>query len=288
VGTSETERPTPHEPDEGAELGAEPGADAHTPDDGVSPPEPEPGAEPDAGDEPGGEPTPGDELEPGAEPDADEPAGDEPPPDDDEQPAEPAEPSAAAAAGMSEREFEKAARAFERDVERYIAKVEAFAELTGQPLLRNEMDLDFVPGYIFHPQAVPLTDEQVQFARTVMGEPIEPPFEQDPEAGECEACGGWGRVKTGSKVAGQNVVTCRRCSGRGYVSSRPSNELEPAPAAALNGDTGSVLTDAELSDADAWGTPRSHPDWGKSPQYRSPNWQAELEAYKAGQPAPVV
>jgi hypothetical protein len=189
--------------------------------------------------------------------------------------------------GLSEHEFERAAKKLEGAVKRYRAQVAEFMEVSDQPLIESKLDLDFCPGYIFHPQAVPLTEEQEAFARVILGEPIEPSFPQDPHRSECPTCEGWGQVKTGSKVAQQNVVRCDRCNGHGFLRdgqapaevSVPNNgPVEPANV---------VLTPEEQSDEDAWGTPRSHPDWGKSPQYRSPNWQAELAAYKQGLAPPI-
>jgi hypothetical protein len=216
-----------------------------------------------------------------------------------EEPAEPGEPSEPpsepesdvqpeAPQAMNELDFERAAKKLDGAAKRWRAQVAEFVEMTGQSLIANETDLDFCPGYVFHPQVKPLDEEQAQFARVLLGDPIEPAFVQDRDSHACEDCDGWGRVKTGSKVAQQNVIRCRRCNGYGYISSHPYEQETPI---ALNGGgepANVILTEQEQSDADAWGTPRSHPDWGKSPQYRAPGWQAALEAYKAGEPAPIT
>lgn len=231
--------------------------------------------------------TPETPQEPTPEPDEGDGGGEgepEPePPEEDDSGGEPEPPQ-----GLSEREFEKAARKLDGAVKRYRAQVVEFMESSGQPLIESKLDLDFCPGYIFHPQAVPLTPEQEAFARAILGEPIEPSFPQDPHRSECPTCEGWGQVKTGSKVARMNVVKCDRCNGHGFLRDgqaptevvlRGNGEVEPASV---------VLTPEEESGDDAWGTPRSHPDWGKSPQYRGPNWQAELAAYKQGQAPPAA
>jgi hypothetical protein len=193
-----------------------------------------------------------------------------------------------AAAQMGERDFERAAKKLDAAAKRWRAQVAEFVEATGQSLIANETDLDFCPGYVFHPQVRPLDEEQAQFARVLLGDPIEPAFVQDRDSHACEDCEGWGRVKTGSKVAGKTVIDCPRCNGLGFITSRPREEIRlPSPNGGGEG-ANVVLTEQEQSDADAWGTPRSHPDWGKSPQYRAPGWQAALEAYKAGEPAPIT
>jgi hypothetical protein len=201
---------------------------------------------------------------------------------------EPSDVQPEAAAQMSEREFERAAKKLDAAAKRWRAQVAEFVEATGQSLIANETDLDFCPGYVFHPQVRPLDEDQAQFARVLLGDPIEPAFVQDRDSHACEDCEGWGRVKTGSKVAGKTVIDCPRCNGLGFITSRPREEIR-LPSANGGGEPANVvLSEQEQAGEDAWGTPRSHPDWGKSPQYRAPGWQAALEAYKAGEPAPIT
>jgi hypothetical protein len=212
-----------------------------------------------------------------------EPTGPSEPPSEEASDVQPE-----AAAQMSEREFERAAKKLDAAAKRWRAQVMEFVEATGQSLIANETDLDFCPGYVFHPQVRPLDEEQAQFARVLLGDPIEPAFVQDRESHACEECEGWGRVKTGSKVAGNAVIDCLRCNGRGFITSRPREEIRlPSPNGGGEG-ANVVLSEQEQAGEDAWGTPRSHPDWGKAPQYRSPTWQADLAAYKAGEPAPIL
>jgi hypothetical protein len=192
-----------------------------------------------------------------------------------------------AAAQMSEREFERAAKKLDAAAKRWRAQVAEFVEATGQSLIANETDLDFCPGYVFHPQVRPLDEEQAQFARVLLGDPIEPAFVQDLLSHACEDCEGWGRVKTGSKVAGRTVIDCPRCKGAGFISQRPPDEVRPTSVNGGGEPANVVLSEQEQAGEDAWGTPRSHPDWGKAPQYRSPTWQADLAAYKTGEPAPI-
>lgn len=252
--------------------------------------------EPEATPEPAGEPETGDVGDTVVEPESStvepqEPTGDpvpgtEPEPAPEPAPGDGAEPPLAL--GMSERDFEQAARKLDRGVERYRAVVQEFIETTGQSLIENKADLAHVPGYIFHPDVRPLDDEQAAFARASLGMPIEPAFPADPMSHACSLCDGWGQVKTGSKVAGKVVVRCPDCQGAGFTSSRPYAAPVPASLRVAGDEPASVLTPEEESGEDAWGTPRNHPDWGKAPQYRSPTWTAELEAYKRGEPAPVV
>lgn len=245
--------------------------------------------------EPLGVPESGDETATATEPPEDADETDEAAQtgtDDDTAQAEPEpelepEPEPEPSFGMDEREFEKAAKTLERAVTAYRTKVEAFIETTGQPLVPNKVDLDYLPGYVFHPDARPLEEEQAQFARILLGDPLEPPFPQAPDTHTCDTCQGWGRVKTGSKVSGQQLVNCERCAGHGWIGSRTYDSITPALSIVGDDTNAPVLTEEEEAGLDVWGTPRNHPDWGKSPQYRSPNWATELEAYKSGEPAPI-
>lgn len=226
-----------------------------------------------------------DELE-GNEPDEDTGESDEPAGEDPDRDREPDEPEAEEQV-LDERALEKAAKRLEGAVGRYRKAVEAFVADTGQSLIENKTDLDFCPGYLFHPEVKPLDEEQIQFARVLLGEPAIPHFEPDPEARECERCKGWGRVTTGSKVNGQNLLTCRVCQGRGWTGERAN--LTPQQAARLEtppADVASQFHEPEVTE-DNWGTPIGHPDFGKMPQYRDPGWLEALQAYKRGEPAPL-
>jgi hypothetical protein len=192
-----------------------------------------------------------------------------------------------AAHGMSERELEKRMQAVERRAKSYVDFVAAFAAETEQPLVRCAVCLDQVPGYHWHPDVIAPNEVQVAACRVLAGLTIEPSFPQDPQSWACETCDGWGQVKTGSKREARRVVECADCNGQGFKTRRPPQEVR-LPAATVNGEQPvPVLTEEEQSDDDAWGTPRSHPDWGKAPQYRTPGWQAALEAYRRGEPAPI-
>lgn len=248
----------------------------------------EPPAEPSPTEaKPGEEPQPGSGEAAADEPDDEPAAGEQPTPGEGEPGegnGEPVQPTPE----MSEREFEKRFSQLERRGKTWVELVEGFIADTEQPLVRCAVCLDQAPGFHFHPDLVPLSEEQVMACRLLAGLPVEPAFEPDPESHECETCLGWGRVKTGSKVAGKAVVSCPRCNGHGFISSRPVADVLAVPVHANGSEAVSVLSEDEQAGEDAWGTPRSHPDWGKSPQYRSPTWQAELDAYKQGQPAPVA
>lgn len=217
-----------------------------------------------------------DEDETGDQEEDDEPA----PAVEDEEPE--------ARQGLSEQELEKAAKRLDGAVGRYRKAVEQFIADTGQSLVESKMDLDFCPGYVFHPDVLGLNEEQRAFAKVMLGEPPMPAFEQDPQASECPRCHGWGQVKTGSKVATFNVLKCRECDGRGAVGERFNLTPQQAAVGVTPDYAADRLPAPPAEPEDPWGTPIGHPDHGKMPQYRDPGWEAALAAYKAGRPAPLT
>ena len=94
--------------------------------------------------------------------------------------------------------------------------------------------------------------------------------------GECPVCGGLGKVLSGSKVAGKDLIVCSHCKGYGFV---------PPPGASENGSVDPVLVpvgvgadEGPLSteDVDVWGSPhyladgQENSNYGKMPQYKDP------------------
>lgn len=157
----------------------------------MSAPEPEPGGLPEQGQPQEPAEAPGSPVE---EPEAPETGEDmdEEEQDEDAPHTQPEEPEDAYARPGT-KAFEKAERSLAGSVKTYLSAVARFAEATGQSLIQNEGCLDWAPGFNFHPQVAPLTDEQAQFSRLLLGEAPTPKFAQDPQARECPTCEGWGR-----------------------------------------------------------------------------------------------
>ena len=55
----------------------------------------------------------------------------------------------------------------------------------------------------------------------------EPDYPEHENYIECEACHGYGHVKTGSKVPGHDLHDCPQCLGRGYLEALPTPQLVP-------------------------------------------------------------
>ena len=210
------------------------------------------------------------------------------PADDDVEPDEPeAEYEAPEPQGPSQKEIDAKTAKLERASKTYLNKV---ADILGDDLsdfVPSPLSTPFLFGFVFNPSMVELDESVVNATKALIGDPVPPPLVQAKDAQQCPDCEGWGQQLTGSKVHPYNVERCNTCKGRGWVGERAN--IAPAEVAQLH----SVIADRSgepaepAPDEDAWGTPRNHPDYGKSPQYRDPNWAAALEAYKRGEPAPV-
>jgi hypothetical protein len=88
------------------------------------------------------------------------------------------------------------------------------------------------------------------------GEPA-PDYLENEAFERCEACGGYGAVRTGSHVKGLEVVPCPRCKGAGYLSlpaGPPSQAERVAPAVAA------LQRGAAVGDASAFPRP-GEPGW---------------------------
>lgn len=193
-----------------------------------------------------------------------------------------------AALGPTEAALERGFKSLEGRAKRYAAGVLEVATENGIPFVPCALCGEGVPGFIIDPRVEPLNEMQVVAVRALLGMDEGPRLEQAPDAETCPTCNGWGEVLTGSKVASRRQVLCPQCRGNGWIG--PHRDLTPAEVAALpNLAYEYVEPDNEPPpDVDAWGTPRGHPEYGLSPQYRDAGWQERIEAWVAGEPAPLV
>jgi hypothetical protein len=60
------------------------------------------------------------------------------------------------------------------------------------------------------------------------GQP-EPEYKDSPRDVTCPDCEGWGKVRTGSRVQGEEVQACPTCTGRGAVAKGATLVTAPAP-----------------------------------------------------------
>jgi hypothetical protein len=184
--------------------------------------------------------------------------------------------------------MERAFKSLEGRAKRYTAGVSELAAEVGIPFVDCALCASGVPGFIIDPRVEPLNDLQVVAVRALLGMDEGPQLLQAPDAETCPTCGGWGTLKTGSKVHKEREMICRPCRGRGWVG--PAADLTPAEVADLpNLAYTNVAPDNEPPpDVDHWGTPLGHPEFGISPDYRDVGWRDRIDAWKAGEPAPLV
>jgi hypothetical protein len=72
--------------------------------------------------------------------------------------------------------------------------------------------------------------ENVAAIKVAIGEDPDPPLEGDTYSRPCTACGGHGRVGTGSHVTGHKSVICLDCGGKGYIAVGTERDAtQPAP-----------------------------------------------------------
>lgn len=158
--------------------------DENPPDPSVEPPDEEPEDEP-------SEPT---------EPPAEEPA---------EEPAPPE--------GKTSAEWEKVFKEVDRlrkDTARRVGNI--FGE-EATALMDCPLCLNVAPGYLWPPDVAPLDEQQVTAIRMLLNMPVATDYVQSDAYEPCPKCAALGNVRTGSKVQNQEIVTCQRCQGRGYI-----------------------------------------------------------------------
>lgn len=133
-----------------------------------------------------------------------------------------------------------------------------------------------IPGFMFPADIQqPYNDTHARLL-DVLREPERPEYRESTTTRRCEPCDGLGKVVTGSRVPGQELLLCPSCRGTGFV---------PPPGGSPNGpadqDAALVLMGAPEdapppADSDPWGSPRlmadgqENPNYGKMPQFKNP------------------
>jgi hypothetical protein len=197
---------------------------------------------------------------------------DEAEPGEAEEPAE--EPAAQAPTGPSMEEIEKVLTKLSTSANTWRRRV---AELLGdeaENLVPCELCEPDIPGFHWPAELLQPRDDLHAHLLDVLRTPDAPDYMQASFVRRCDACDGWGRVISGSRVAGKGEVSCIRCKGKGFLGDaelpgappeQPSNGEVEFPE-----DTGPLVTE----DTDVWGSPRiladgqENPNYGKMPQYK--------------------
>jgi hypothetical protein len=134
-----------------------------------------------------------------------------------------------------------------------------------------------IPGFHWPAELAYPRDEIHARLLEVLRTPSAPEYVADPGHKMCDACHGYGKVRTGSKVPGQEIGTCGPCRGYGFV-----------PPPGVNVQTGEIDAAAGVheaapqdfgppADRDPWGSPRilpdgqENPNYGRMPQFKNPS-----------------
>jgi hypothetical protein len=132
----------------------------------------------------------------------------------DEPDGEPEQPQSSA---IDEKEIERRLQRLDAENVRHAKRVGEIMDDDATDLIPCPVCMDGIAGWIYPPDAQPLTAEAVSRIRTVIGLPDYTTFKHAPDATECPDCGGLGEVITGSHVPGYETKTCGRCGKTGWV-----------------------------------------------------------------------
>lgn len=198
------------------------------------------------------------------------------PDDDDDQDDELDEPAGRTTGRAGDdADIEKAMVKLQREADRHTRRVGEIMGEDALALVPCELCLTAIPGFRF-----PVTpDEDVREAvKAAIGLADLTKYLPAPDAGRCETCAGEGRVKTESHVVGQETIVCLSCNGKGWTSASPQrigqNGQPPSPQIVVDADT----PPEQLPDLDPWGTPPDDPEYGKMPQFRTPEGRERITA----------
>lgn len=159
-----------------------------------------------------------DEPETGDVGQADEPAGDEPHEHTDEPQA------------LSQKDIEQRLEKLNREGERHFKRVHEIMREQMRDLAPCELCWSFAPGFRFQP----VPDEQRANVMIALELSEVAAYVHDRHSEACAECNGWGMVATGSKVNGQDALTCLNCGGKGWMGDRaPETRVALTPVAPI-------------------------------------------------------
>ena len=223
---------------------------------------------------------PGEADEPEQPGEADEPEqpgeGDEP-----EQPGEgdePEQPTSPAPAPPTEADTAKMLRQLERSATSWRNSVSRILEEDAQVLEPCPLCPDNLPGFVYPLETIPHEVREAVIGWLRGGDT--PDMKDDPDAEVCDVCDGHGHTLTGSKVPGNDTKLCGKCAGNGWTMPEqragwaalhpptppPQAEVIPMPVAAA--------TSTGMPATDQWGRPLGNPNYGRDPNYMTPEERA--------------
>ena len=128
-----------------------------------------------------------------------------------------AEPDEQRRARTTPEEWEKRHAKAKKAFKSYTASVGRIYEEDANAYLPCPLCSDEPSGFLNPADFGKYPEEIVQVVLGVLGSTSASEVPDDPYSNVCATCGGWGVVRTGSKVPNQETRTCLDCTGRGYI-----------------------------------------------------------------------
>jgi hypothetical protein len=123
------------------------------------------------------------------------------------------------------------------------------------------------PGFIFPALMAPVDADTKAAVLLSIGEEAPNVSELDPYSRRCDACKGWGRVLSGSRLNQQKTLQCLPCHGRGWVAVGEERSGAQQAVTAPDVPTENGAPVEQPPDADPWGRGPNDPDYGRLPQF---------------------
>lgn len=164
---------------------------------------------------------------------------------------------------LSQADVERRMAQLEREGERHAKRV---AEIMGEDAgLLIPSPIDWTPGFLFDPSMMPVDPQALAALDALLGRGNLDTFPVDETKERCDACDGWGKLRTGSRVENQDALPCWKCSGQGWKG-RLHEAPQPAqPHPGFNVTTSGPFPPNQPVAADQWGRPFGHPHYGLDP-----------------------
>jgi rubrerythrin len=171
------------------------------------------------------------------------------------------------AAAQTEKEIEKRQKALEREAERHEKRVRELLGSDAEGLLKCEACPPAISGYHYGAEDYPPgTSERALYEMLAGG--TDGIMAHPSWLEQCPECHGYGKLLTGSRVELTQFLPCPVCKNAGYLDTRSDSPL--LPATDENGNA-SVRVPPPVThpepDADMWGRPLGHANFGKFPIY---------------------
>lgn len=120
-------------------------------------------------------------------------------------------------------------------------------------------------GLMYEPQTPEEGAQMRSFLLALVGETTIEELHDHPTFHRCDTCEGFGKVRTGSRVQGQEALPCPDCNGQGHSGGRSNVAALPAAVPPVTPAADVPEAEQERIGNDAWGRPPGHPHYGKLP-----------------------